>query len=289
MLVVENVSKTYPGGVQALQGVSIEISPGVFGLLGPNGAGKTTLMRIIATLLDPDEGRVLFDGWNVHEHRQELRRRLGYLPQDFGLYDHMPAETFLRHYAELKGYSGRERDEAVRNLLQLVRLWEVRKRKLGSFSGGMRRRFGIAMALLGNPDLLIVDEPTAGLDPEERRRFLRILAEIAEQRVVLLSTHIVADVEEMCQEVAILHQGRVVVRGKPEALIRPLAGKVYATWVRREDIPALAETHRLLNLRIHRGDMEALIFSEIPPGEAFRPVEPTLEEAYFFYTGFSYT
>ena len=159
MLVVENITKTYPGGVQALQGVSMEIAPGVFGLLGPNGAGKTTLMRIIATLLEPDEGRVLFDGLNVHEYPQELRRRLGYLPQDFGLYDHMPAETFLKHYAELKGYSGKERDEAVRNLLQLVRLWEVRRRRLGSFSGGMRRRFGIAMALLGDPDLLIVTNP----------------------------------------------------------------------------------------------------------------------------------
>lgn len=288
MLTVEHVSKTYPGGVQALRGVSLEIPPGVFGLLGPNGAGKTTLMRIIATLLEPDEGRVRFDGLNVHEHPQKLRRRLGYLPQDFGLYDPMPAETFLKHYAELKGYAGKERDEAVRNLLELVRLWDVRRRKLGSFSGGMRRRFGIAMALLGDPDLLIVDEPTAGLDPEERRRFLRILSEIAERRVVLLSTHIVADVEEMCQQVAILHAGQVVARGTPEALIQPLVGKVYATRVRREEIHALAETYRLLNLRVRRGELEALIYSETPPDETFRPVEPTLEEAYFFHTGFAY-
>ncbi len=268
--------------------MSLEIPPGVFGLLGPNGAGKTTLMRIVAALLEPDTGRVVFDGQDVHAHPEFLRRRLGYLPQDFGLYDHMPAEVFLRHYAALKGYAGKERDEVVAALLHLVRLWEVRKRKLGSFSGGMRRRFGIAMALLGDPDLLIVDEPTAGLDPEERRRFLRILSEIATDRVVILSTHIVSDVEEMCQQVAILHRGEVVARGTPEALTSALEGKVYAVAVRREEIPALAESMRLLNVRIRRGQLEALVYSETPPGEAFRPVTPTLEEAYFFHTGFSY-
>jgi ABC-2 type transport system ATP-binding protein len=282
MLRIENVSKKYGNGVQALNDVTLEIPRGMFGLLGPNGAGKSTLMRTIATLQGVDTGCIFFDDVDVLNRKQELRRILGYLPQDMGIYPGISAETLLDHFAVLKGVvSAAERRGVVERLLRMTNLYDVRKRKLGTFSGGMRRRFGIAQALIGNPELIIVDEPTAGLDPEERVRFLNLLSEIGEAAVVILSTHIVEDVRELCSRMAILAQGRVLVSGEPGALVAQLKGRIWRKAVSRTEVAGYQESMPVLSTRLAAGRSIIDVLGDQSPGDGFEPAEPDLEHVYF--------
>jgi ABC-2 type transport system ATP-binding protein len=281
MLSIRNLSKSY-GEVQALRNVSLEIPAGMFGLLGPNGAGKSSLMRTIATLQDPDSGSISFDGIDVTTSKEQIRRTLGYLPQDFGVYPKVSALELLDHFAVLKGYVKRaERREVVEALLRQVNLWEVRDRKLGTFSGGMRQRFGIAQALIGNPRLVIVDEPTAGLDPEERNRFLNLLAEIGEQVVVILSTHIVEDVADLCPRMAIISQGEVLMSGDPREAIEAMRDRVWSALVPKASLPEYQARYTILSTRLTRGQPLIHVYSEAPPGRGFTAVEPDLEDVYF--------
>jgi ABC-2 type transport system ATP-binding protein len=282
MLRIENISKTYDNGVHALKDVSLEIPRGMFGLLGPNGAGKSTLMRTIATLQGVDSGSIVFDSLNVLQEKHEVRKILGYLPQDMGIYPGISAEALLDHFAVLKGLvSGTERREVVERLLRVTNLYEVRKRKLGTYSGGMRRRFGIAQALLGDPQLIIVDEPTAGLDPEERVRFLNLLSEIGETAVVILSTHIVEDVRELCSRMAILSQGRVLLQGEPSALVAQLEGRVWRKVVGRSEVAGYQESMPVLSTRLASGRTIVYVLADQSPGDGFEPAEPDLEHVYF--------
>jgi ABC-2 type transport system ATP-binding protein len=289
MLRIENLSKTYPNGVHALKDVSLEIPRGMFGLLGPNGAGKSTLMRTIATLQGVDAGSIAFDPstgsgqvLDVLTEKHEVRKILGYLPQEMGIYPGTSAETLLDHFAVLKGLvSAGERREAVERLLRMTNLHDVRERKLGTFSGGMRRRFGIAQALLGDPELIIVDEPTAGLDPEERIRFLNLLSEIGESAVVILSTHIVEDVRELCSRMAILAQGRVLLQGEPSALVRRLEGRVWRKVVGRGEVARYQESMPVLSTRLAAGRTIVHVLGDQSPGDGFEPAEPDLEHVYF--------
>ncbi|MFO7565481.1 MAG: ABC transporter ATP-binding protein [Enhygromyxa sp.] len=281
-LIIENLSKTYKNGVRALRGVSLDIPTGMFGLLGPNGAGKSTLMRTIATLQDPDEGSIRLGEIDVLKDKEAVRRVLGYLPQDFGVYPNVDPLTMLEHFAALKGIANaRQRKQLVEALLRRVNLWEVRKHKLGGFSGGMRQRFGIAQALLGNPRLIIVDEPTAGLDPEERNRFLNLLAEIGEQVVVILSTHIVEDVADLCTKMAIIAGGQVLREGEPLAAIEEVRGKTWKKVIARDQLEAHASEHHVISSRLFAGRMLIHVFAEARPDEGFEPVEPDLEDVYF--------
>jgi ABC-2 type transport system ATP-binding protein len=282
MLRIRDLSKTYAKGIQALREVSLEIPKGMFGLLGPNGAGKSTLMRTIATLQDPDAGTITFDGLDVLKEKDATRRLLGYLPQDFGVYPKVTAQDLLDHFAILKGLTQRkQRREVVEGLLQQVNLWEARKRKLGTFSGGMRQRFGIAQSLLGNPKLMIVDEPTAGLDPEERNRFLNLLAEIGEQVVVILSTHIVEDVTDLCSRMAIISNGQVLMSGEPQEAIRALRDRVWRKPVSKTSLPEYQRSFRVLSSRLVSGQPVIHVYSEGRPEEGFEPVAPGLEDVYF--------
>ena len=282
-LVVRNLSKTYPNGVRALDGIDLTVGPGMFGLLGPNGAGKSSLMRTLATLQLPDTGTIHFGDLDVLANPDELRRVLGYLPQEFGFYPSLSAEHTLDHFAVMKGVIGRsERRALVANLLQQTNLWEVRKKAVGSFSGGMKQRLGIAVALAGSPQLLIVDEPTAGLDPTERHRFLNLLAEIGQEIVVLLSTHIVEDVRELCQAVAIVDRGRVVLRGDPREIVDTMRGKVWRRAVEKRDLAAVRAEYRVISVQLLAGSPVARVYSETPP-PGFEPAEPDLEDVYFFH------
>ncbi len=282
MLTIRDLSKTYARGVQALRSVSLEIPNGMFGLLGPNGAGKSTLMRTIATLQDPDSGAIDFDGIDVLRDKRAVRRLLGYLPQDFGVYPKVSAQDLLAHLAVLKGLTHRQqRREMVDALLKQVNLWEVRKRKLGTFSGGMRQRFGIAQSLLGSPKLIIVDEPTAGLDPEERNRFLNLLAEIGEQVVVILSTHIVGDVADLCSRMAILSGGQVLMSGAPQAAIRALQDRVWRKPITKAALPEYQKTFQVLSSRLASGRPVIHVYSESKPEDGFEPVAPELDDVYF--------
>jgi ABC-2 type transport system ATP-binding protein len=282
-LKIDGLSKRYPGGVQALDGVSLSIGPGMFGLLGPNGAGKSTLMRILATLQDADAGTATLDGIDVLGQKEEVRKLLGYLPQEFGLYPRVPAIDLLEHLAALKGIGPlSRRRELVAALLRRTNLFQVRYRPLGSFSGGMKQRFGIAQALLGEPKLIIVDEPTAGLDPEERIRFHSLLADISEQVIVILSTHIVADVSDLCRRMAILHAGRLVAQGDPVELAGALRGRL---WRKVVDKETLAEHQRQLTViatRRAEGRIVIHVHGDGSPGPGFEPIEPDLEDAYFW-------
>jgi ABC-2 type transport system ATP-binding protein len=282
MLRIENVSKTYRGGIQALKHVSLEIPPGMFGLLGPNGAGKTTLMRAVATLDEPDEGRIHFGDIDVRGQKDALRRVLGYLPQEFGVYPRTSARDLLDHLAVLKGFTRKgERREIVDHLLRVTNLWDVRQRRLATFSGGMRQRFGIAQALIGDPRLVIVDEPTAGLDPEERNRFLGLLSEIGQDVVVVLSTHIVDDVSDVCQGMAILVAGQVWRQGRPGALIEELRGSLWSKAVTRDELAAVSQTLPALGTRWRGGRLVVHVVSADPPGDGFAPVAPDLQDLYF--------
>jgi ABC-2 type transport system ATP-binding protein len=282
MLSIRHLSKTYANGVHALRDVSLEISSGMFGLLGPNGAGKSTLMRTIATLQAPDNGDILFDGMDLLADPVATRRLLGYLPQEFGVYPRVSAYEMLDHIAVLKGISQRsERKGVVEALLQQVNLWDVRWRKLGGFSGGMRQRFGIAQALLGQPRLVIVDEPTAGLDPEERNRFLNLLAEISERIVVILSTHIVADVTDLCRHMAILGQGQVLLTGEPREAIRSLEGRIWRRSIDKTELDGYRQRMTVLSTRLAGGRTLIHVLADACPEAGFEPVAPDLEDVYF--------
>ena len=282
MLRIRELSKTYANGVQALKNVSLQIPTGMFGLLGPNGAGKSSLMRTIATLQDPDSGSIQLDGLDVLSDKPAARRLLGYLPQEFGLYPRVSAETMLDHFAVLKGVIARgERKALVEALLYQVNLWDVRKRKLGTFSGGMRQRFGIAQALIGAPKLIIVDEPTAGLDPEERNRFLNLLAEIGENVVVILSTHIVEDVTDLCPRMAIISEGRVLLSGQPAQAMSSLEGRIWRRAVAHSAIEDYRSRFTVLSTRLTGGKTIVHVLADSRPEEGFDAVAPDLEDVYF--------
>jgi ABC-2 type transport system ATP-binding protein len=279
---IEKLSKRYANGVQALQDVSLTIPLGMFGLLGPNGAGKSTLMRILATLQEADSGTASLDGIDVLRQKDQVRRVLGYLPQEFGLYPKVSAETLLSHFAALKGVAnGKERRELVRALLQQTNLFEHRQKPLGSFSGGMKQRFGIAQALLGNPRFIIVDEPTAGLDPEERVRFHNLLSAIGRNIVIVLSTHIVSDVTDLCGHMAILHQGRLLATGQPAALVEKLEGRVWKKSIDTLELEAQKQQFRVILVRLFAGRTVIHVLSDDPPGPGFEPSTPDLEDLYF--------
>jgi ABC-2 type transport system ATP-binding protein len=281
-LKIERLSKTYPNGVHALRDVSLTIAPGMFGLLGPNGAGKSTLMRILATLQEADAGRVRLGDIDVLRDKEAVRRTLGYLPQEFGLYPRATAEEMLDHFAVLKGVTdGRERHDTVQSLLQQTNLWEARHRRLGTFSGGMRQRFGIAVALIGNPRLIIVDEPTAGLDPAERVRFLNLLSELGENAVVILSTHIVEDVSDLCTRMAIIHRGRILLEAEPQEAVRAVRGQVWRREVPREELPAYEAAHPVISTTLFAGRTVVHVHGDAAPDESFQPVEPDLKDVYF--------
>jgi len=284
---IDSLSKTYPNGVQALRDVSLTIPTGMFGLLGPNGAGKSTLMRTIATLQEADSGSIVLDslgglgGMDVLRRKDDVRRVLGYLPQEFGVYPRVSAEGLLEHFAILKGIADRRlRKDTVAALLQRVNLYDVRKQKLGTFSGGMRQRFGIAQALLGNPQLIIVDEPTAGLDPGERVRFHNLLAEIGENVIVILSTHIVEDVSDLCSRMAIISHGRVLAEGEPSQCIANVEGKIWRRVIDKSELPLLQNDHAVISTRLAAGKTAVHVFSEERP-TGFEAVHPSLEDVYF--------
>jgi len=281
MLTIKGLSKTYANGVKALDSVSLDIGQGLFGLLGPNGAGKSTLMRTIAALQEPDRGEIHLDGVNVVADPELLRRRLGYLPQDFGVYPRIPAVELLDHIAVLKGITDKhERKEQVHALLELTNLYQVRKLAVSTFSGGMKQRFGIAQALLGEPRLIIVDEPTAGLDPEERNRFHNLLSEIGENAVVLLSTHIVDDVRELCPRMAILAGGRVLAEGAPAELISRLDGRLWRKNVSKASVAEYRQSHDVIATRLFAGQTQLHVRADHQPG-GFEPAVPGLEDVYF--------
>jgi ABC-type multidrug transport system ATPase subunit len=282
MLSIRNLGHVYPGGTRALDDVSLEIPAGMFGLLGPNGAGKSTLMRCIAALQTPTSGAIDFDGIDVLAEPSRLRRTLGYLPQDFGVYPRVSALDLLDHLAVLKGLTDRaERRETVEALLNQVNLWAVRKKAVAGFSGGMRQRFGIAQALIGQPHLIIVDEPTAGLDPEERNRFLNLLEEIGEKVVVILSTHIVEDVADLCPRMAVLAGGRLLREGSPASLVTELEGRVWRKVVDKAELKGLAEIAPVISTRLSAGKTVAHLLSDASPGPGFETVQGGLEDVYF--------
>ena len=279
---IDGLSKTYRNGVKALQDITLTIRPGMFGLLGPNGAGKSTLMRILATLQEPDAGEVRLGTLDVIRQKDAVRETLGYLPQDFGLYRNVAAEKLLDHFAILEGIVDRgERRAVVEALLKQTNLWQVRKQKVGGYSGGMRQRFGIALALLGNPKLLIVDEPTAGLDPAERVRFLNLLSELGENSIVILSTHIVEDVSELCTRMAIINKGRILLEAEPLRAVETMQGRVWERVVTKDELPSIEREHDLLSTKLLAGRTVVRVRSEAQPSPAFRAVEPDLQDVYF--------
>ena len=279
---IDNISKTYPNGVQALKNVSIEIGNGIFGLLGPNGAGKSTLMRTIAALQDADSGTIMLGDVDVEKDKQGLREMLGYLPQEFGVYPKVSAIDLLDHMAVMKGITDtKRRKEQVDSLLYQVNLWESKDQKLGTFSGGMKQRFGIAQALLGDPKIIIVDEPTAGLDPMQRNRFHNLLSEIGENVVVILSTHIVDDVSDLCNDMAIILNGELKLAGKPLELIKKLKQKVWQGLVEKDVAESLKDDERLISSRLYMGKVKVRILSNVEPINGFTLNEPEIEDLYF--------
>jgi ABC-2 type transport system ATP-binding protein len=281
-LQIRNLSKTYPNGVHALRDVSLTIPRGMFGLLGPNGAGKSTLMRTLATLQEADAGSVHLGDIDVLRQKDRVRETLGYLPQEFGVYPGVSAERLLDHFAVLKGITDRRlRREVVEALLRQVNLWEVRKKKLGGYSGGMRQRFGVAVALLGDPKLIIVDEPTAGLDPAERVRFLNLLSELGESAVVILSTHIVEDVSELCSRMAIIDRGRILLAAEPLHAVAALQGRIWRRVVARDEIARVEEEHAVVSTKLLAGRTVVHVYGETSPGAGFDSVQADLEDVYF--------
>jgi len=289
-LSIRALSKTYPNGTRALKGISLDVPPGMFGLLGRNGAGKSTLMRILATLQEPDAGTIHLgdpstgsgQGIDVVRQKERVRETLGYLPQSFGFHPRVRAERLLEHFAVLKGLvEPGPRREVVEALLRRTNLWDVRTQRVGTFSGGMRQRLGVAIALVGNPKLIIVDEPTAGLDPEERVRFLNLLSEIGEGSAVILSTHIVEDVEELCSNLAIIDRGEILLTGTPARAIAELRGRIWRRSIAREELPALEREQPVISTRLRAGQTIAHVYAEAPPGAGFETVEPDLKDVYF--------
>jgi len=282
MLSIRGLTHVYPNGTRALDGVDLEIGKGMFGLLGPNGAGKSTLMRAIATLQTPTSGSIRFGEIDVIAEPEKLRRTLGYLPQDFGVYPRVSAQDLLDHMAVLKGVAvPAERKETVETLLHQVNLWDVRKKAVSGFSGGMRQRFGIAQALIGRPSLIIVDEPTAGLDPEERNRFLNLLAEIGENVVVILSTHIVDDVSDLCPRMAVLAGGRILQEGAPADLVQNLAGRIWRKTIDRTELDAEKAAHDVIASRLSGGRLIIHVLAPQRPDAGFEPIAGGLEDVYF--------
>ena len=281
-LIIQSLSKTYPNGVQALKNVSLTLSNGMFGLLGPNGAGKSSLMRTIATLQDADEGSITLDTIDVLKEKTQVRQLLGYLPQEFGVYPRISAEQMLDHIARLKGIGNRtERKELVEALLDNVNLTKYKKKKLGTYSGGMKQRFGIAQALVGHPKLIIVDEPTAGLDPAERNRFYNLLSHIGENTIVILSTHIVEDVSTLCSQFAIIHEGEVLYNGTPDMAVSDLNGKIYSRLIPNHEVQLYRGKFDVISTQLKAGSLQVRIFSESDPGDGFVHAVPSLEDVYF--------
>ncbi|WP_281557893.1 ABC transporter ATP-binding protein [Thalassomonas sp. RHCl1] len=282
MLEIHDLAKCYPNGVQALKGIDLKIPAGMFGLLGPNGAGKSSLMRTLATLQPADKGEIYFAGNNILQQPQLLRPMLGYLPQDFGVYPGMSAFALLEHFALLKGLSDKKsRRRQIDILLELTNLTRVRDKAVSGFSGGMRQRFGIAQALLGSPKLLILDEPTAGLDPEERNRFHNLLSDLSENTVVILSTHIVEDINNLCPDMAILAQGQIIARGAPGELSAKLNGRLWHSLIEKKQLKTCQAQHRVISHRLVAGQVEVRVLAETCPQSGFNPVEGELEDAYF--------
>lgn len=282
MLSIKNLTHTYPNGVQALKNVTLDIPKGMFGLLGPNGAGKSSLMRTIATLQQPTSGSITFDDIDVLTDPDSIRRTLGYLPQDFGVYPRGSAYELLDHLAILKGITNhKERKEVVEGLLVQTNLFDARKKKLSTYSGGMRQRFGIAQALIGGPRLIIVDEPTAGLDPEERNRFHNLLAEIGEEVVVILSTHIVDDVADLCPNMAILAAGQIIKKGTPTELVDQIKGEIWKKVIERDQLDTYKQNHNVISSHLTMGQTVIFVNADATPGEGFEASEPTLEDVYF--------
>ncbi len=281
-LTIQNISKTYPNGVEALKNVSLKIGNGMFGLLGPNGAGKSTLMRTIAALQDSDEGTITVGDIDVSKDKQSLREILGYLPQEFGVYPKISANDLLDHLAVMKGITDtKQRKEVVESLLHQTNLWEAKDQKLGTYSGGMKQRFGIAQALIGDPKLIIVDEPTAGLDPMERNRFHNLLSEIGENVIVILSTHIVDDVSDLCNNMAIILNGEVHLVGEPIQLIKKLDQKVWKGLIEKSDLVEIEKENDVISSRLYLGKVQVRIFSESPMQNGFESVNPEIEDLYF--------
>jgi ABC-2 type transport system ATP-binding protein len=282
LLKINSLSKTYPNGLKALNNVNLEISNGMFGLLGPNGAGKSSLMRTIATLQEPTEGTIFLDELDVINNKDEMRRWLGYLPQDFGFYPKVSAEDMLDHFAILKGISNaKERKEICDALLNQTNLFEARKRNIGDYSGGMRQRFGIAQALLGNPKVIIVDEPTAGLDPQERNRFHNLLSEVGENIIVILSTHIVEDVRNLCANMAVMNLGNVQFNGKTSEALQLLKGKIWSKLINKEEISNYRERFKVISTKVVEGKILIHVTADALPEAGFSTVEPDLEDVYF--------
>ncbi len=282
LLKISRLSKTYGNGVKALDNISLDIPIGMYGLLGPNGAGKSTLMRTIATLQNPDQGQIFLGELNVIEEKDEIRKVLGYLPQEFGLYPRISAEALLDHLAVLKGLvHKRERKELVQALLHKTNLYKDRKKNLGGYSGGMKQRFGIAQALLSNPRLIIVDEPTAGLDPAERNRFYNLLSELGENTIVILSTHLVDDVRELCSLMAVINQGQVKLQGNPQQLMEGMQGKIWKKVISNEELPSYREQFNLISDRLFQGKPIVHAWSETDPGQGFVLAHVGLEDVYF--------
>lgn len=281
-LTIRNLSKTYPNGTQALKNINLTIPKGMFGLLGPNGAGKSSLMRTIATLQEADTGSITLGDLDVLREKEEMRKVLGYLPQEFGVYPKVSAEEMLDHFAVLKGISStKERREVVQALLQQTNLYDVRKKNLGGYSGGMKQRFGIAQALLGNPKIIIVDEPTAGLDPAERNRFHNLLSEIGENVIVILSTHIVEDVTDLCRNFAIINKGEVLLEGDPLRVIDSLQGRIWRKFIHKDELVQHQLQHEVISSRLFAGKTIIHVLDEAQPAPDFEPVAPDLEDVYF--------
>ena len=281
-LILENLSKTYPNNVKALNNVSIKISSGMFGLLGPNGAGKSSLMRTIATLQEADSGSIFFDHLNVLDNNKEFRQQLGYLPQEFGVYPRITAEQLLDHIATLKGISSKkERKDLVDFLLQKVNLYDKKNKSVKGFSGGMKQRIGIAQSLIGNPKVLIVDEPTAGLDPGERNRFYDLLSDVGEDVIVILSTHIVDDVRELCTQMAIMNHGEIVFNGSPDEGINSLKGKVFQKHISKSELETYKQNHQVISNKLIAGKPIIHVLNSTIPDKTFKKIEPSLEDVFF--------
>jgi ABC-2 type transport system ATP-binding protein len=282
MLTIKNLTKTYSNNVKALNGVTLDIAPGMFGLLGPNGAGKSSLMRTLATLQDADGGTAFLNDIDILNDKESLRQVLGYLPQEFGAYPRVSALRMLDHFATLKGVTQKaEREELVESLLNKVNLWQARKTSVSTYSGGMKQRFGIAQALIGNPQLVIVDEPTAGLDPAERRRFHNLLADISSATVVILSTHIVEDVSDLCSEMAIMGNGKILTTGKPGDVIAGLRGTVFSKFIQRDELEQYESDYQVLFSTLVGGQTKIHVVSETDPSQGFEAVDASLEDVYF--------